>query len=407
MSQLMDLNRCHRLMEEQNLDALLVSSPLNFGYVTGFFWGNTIRSQRYVTFEYDHVPVLGQMGRSLWGGYAVVARDEESFAVSNRFVADTLDQLDCWIRDLRPYGSGWFKGTMPADWMNDDPVDMLSQALVEKGLDRKRVGIDWSSFPAGAFQKLSVKLPAIQFVDAESLLWRLRMVKTPEEIRRMRKAADVTVKAMEAAFAAAREGMTEIEFVDVMRSKSIEEGADLLWTEINFGFQPKQGTGDVRGWTPTERRLKKGDLCAVDSGGFYQMYVADMGRWFWFGREPTEEERKGYEAVLQALDEALKVVRPGTPCAQVYRIVEDILEPMGYTPAGQGHGVGLMPHEPPCFSDVSDETLEENMVMTLEIGVGIPIESPPSRRSLQIEDEILVTRDGAENLSLLPRWVIL
>ncbi|MBI2940156.1 MAG: aminopeptidase P family protein [Chloroflexi bacterium] len=408
MSVLMDLDRCHKLMDESGVDALLVSSPVNFGYVTGFFYGNNVASHRPIGYEYDHVPVVGQMEKSLSGGYAVVpgGTSTEAFVVAHRYVVGHLQgQERSWIKDIRPYGSAFLKQTFPANWMKDDPIDLLAGGLVEKGLARARIGIDGHAFPAIPFGELRKKLPEADFVDAESLLWRLREVKSAEEIRRMRKAADATVKGVQAALAAAEEGMTEIQFTNIIHREYIEQGADRAWQEVMFG-PDKERAWESGGHTATERRLRRGDFCLIDAGGCYRMYQADCCRYFWFGREPTDEEKRTYQSILDAVDAAYEVMRPGVKCSEVYRVVEDILGRLGWTPGGVGHGVGLMVHEPPCFSDFSDETLEEGMVMALEIAVAPVVPGKP-RVCPQYEDEVLITKDSAEQLTPLPRWIVI
>lgn len=415
MSQLMDIDRCQRLMEESSIDALLVTSPHNFGYVTGFFYGNVWSSPDANVLQYDHLPVVGEMDRSRNCGYAVVTRDASisPFAVVHIYTACTYNS---WIKDIRIFGPKWWQQDNPADWDKVNAINMLCSGLREKGLHKALIGVEKSELSMSVFLVLKEKLPEATFVDAGNLLWKLREVKTAEEIRRITKAVDITVAGFNKALEAVREGMTEIEFANIIHRVCVEQGGDLPWIEMHFGANNKPNKAkfglEINVHTPTDRTLVKGDFCLIDVGGVYEMYKADFCRIFWFGREPSKAEKNAYESILQAVDAAYEVIRPGTKCSEVFNVVEKILGPVGLTPSGAGHGVGLMIHEPPCFSNLCNETLQEGMVMALEICVGIPNDCANNANAylktqcLQCEEQILVTKDGVEQLSQIPRWIV-
>jgi len=158
---------------------------------------------------------------------------------------------------------------------------------------------------------------------------------------------------------------------------------------------------------PTERTLRLGDPTVLDFGGVYDGYCVDLTRTVQLGTS-TEPIRNLYKAVLEAQTAAIRAIRPGVRASQVDAAARDVLESHGLGEAfghGTGHGLGLEVHEEPrvgrSVAGQPDEPLVEGMVFTVEPGAYVP-----GTGGVRIEDDVLVTSDGCELLTDVPKRLI-
>jgi Xaa-Pro aminopeptidase len=152
---------------------------------------------------------------------------------------------------------------------------------------------------------------------------------------------------------------------------------------------------------PTGRRLKAGDFLTMDFGCVYEGYCSDMTRTVFIKdcglKQPTAKQLEIYNTVLTAQLEAMKMIKPGVVCSDVDACARRIISDAGYGDYfghGLGHSVGLFIHEEPRFSKKCDTVLEPGMVITVEPGIYLPGEF-----GVRIEDLVVVTEDGYENLT--------
>ncbi|MFO7546931.1 MAG: Xaa-Pro peptidase family protein [Trueperaceae bacterium] len=225
----------------------------------------------------------------------------------------------------------------------------------------------------------------------------LRVVKTAEEIDRLRQAAQVTDVAYEAALAMLRPGVREVEVALEMERVMRLEGAE------GSGFDIIVASG-VRGAMPhgvaSNKVIESGELVTLDFGAIVDGYHADMTRTVAVG-EVGAEERRMYDAVLEAQEAAVAAVAPGRVGRDLDAVARDILTRHGlgeYFAHSLGHGTGLHIHEDPRLSNRSDDVLAPGMIVTIEPGVYIP-----GFTGLRIEDLLVVTESGHEVLSKSPK----
>ena len=150
----------------------------------------------------------------------------------------------------------------------------------------------------------------------------------------------------------------------------------------------------------SDKKLKKGDLVTIDFGCFYQGYVSDITRTFVLGKA-NEKQKKIYDIVLKAQVAACRAVKPGLACSRLDGVARDIIMKAGYGDYfghGLGHGIGLVVHDWPRMNARSPETLDTNMVVTIEPGIYIP-----NWGGVRIEDDVVVTATGGQILSKLPK----
>ena len=237
--------------------------------------------------------------------------------------------------------------------------------------------------------------PDAEVVFADRLVGALRQVKDTDERAALKASAAVNDTAMQAAFAAIRPGMTEIEVGQVIRDSFAANGAAVAFALVASGPNgafPHHSTG--------ARKLQTGDAVVLDMGATYEGWPSDMTRMAVVG-EPPEGYQEVHDVVERAWQAAAAAAKPGAKAHEVDDAARSVIAEAGY---GEyfvhrtGHGLGLEVHEPPYLTSSSQTVLEEGMVFSIEPGIYIP-----GRFGIRLEDIVVLTADGVEILSSLPR----
>jgi Xaa-Pro aminopeptidase len=153
---------------------------------------------------------------------------------------------------------------------------------------------------------------------------------------------------------------------------------------------------------PTDAKIGDSSFVLIDWGAEVDHYMSDLTRLIFTSKIPVKL-RTIYEIVLQAQLAAIKRIRPGQSLASVDAAARKVIENAGFGPQfghGTGHSFGLEIHELPYLSPIHEGTLEAGMVVTIEPGIYIP-----GFGGVRIEDDVLVTADGYEVLSNLPKQI--
>jgi Xaa-Pro dipeptidase len=152
--------------------------------------------------------------------------------------------------------------------------------------------------------------------------------------------------------------------------------------------------------SPSDRKLQRGDLLVIDWGATADGYISDLTRTFAVG-EVDAEYKKIAQIVLKANEAGRAAGRPGVPCANVDSAARSVIEAAGYGTYfthRTGHGIGMEGHEEPYIRDDNVRMLYPGMAYTVEPGIYLP-----GRGGVRIEDNVVVTKDGVEVLSDMPR----
>lgn len=287
-------------------------------------------------------------------------------------------------------------GDNPATWRQ--AFHNAAQAL---GLDGKRVGVEPNRMRVLELRYLETALPKAQILSAEALFNQLRMRKDSAEVEAMRQAVHIAQQALQATLPVIRPGVTEREIASELFIQLLRAGSD-----PELPFQPIVSGGPHSAdphATPSDRPLQKGDLLVIDWGAASQGYISDLTRTFAIGEIEPEYQRI-YELVRLANQAGRAAGRPGIPAGQVDQAARDVIEDSGY---GKyffhrvGHGIGMEAHEPPYMFGENTLILEPGMAYTIEPGIYLP-----GRGGVRIEDNVVVSADGAQTLSDLPRELI-
>ena len=273
----------------------------------------------------------------------------------------------------------------------------LTKKPTEKIKDLKLKNIGFDTLNAETFLQFRKLLRGKARLKSKSeLVWNLRKVKDEEEIKLIRKAAEITSRAMEKAYEIVQPGMTEIEAVAEIEYEMRKAGAWGYAFETLLASGPR--TAYCHGYC-TEKKIKKGELVVIDLGAVYKGYRADMTRTLVVGK-PSKKQEKIFNIVREAQEKAFQSVKSGKKAKDIDAIARNFIKEAGYGEYfvhGLGHGVGLNVHEPPTLNSESKDKLKAGNVVTIEPGIYIP-----GFGGVRIEDTVLVKRRGAERLTKGP-----
>lgn len=270
------------------------------------------------------------------------------------------------------------------------------------GLTGKAIGVEYLSMRMLEMRRIEQAAPGCQFMATEPWMPTLRMGKEETEVSHMRQAIGIAERAMQRLLdeRALSPGRTELEVASDLRVAMLREGGE------GEAFSPIVVSGPNSALphaSPSSRQLSEGDLVTIDWGAIYRGYRSDITRTFVLGTPSPEMERM-QDAVLAANQAGRMAVRPGRPAQEVDRAARRAIAEAGlgdFFVHRTGHGLGLETHEPPYIVEGNLELLEVGMAFTVEPGVYIP-----EVGGVRIEDDVLVTEQGAETLTTLSRELL-
>lgn len=245
---------------------------------------------------------------------------------------------------------------------------------------------------------------ALTWTSTERVVEQPRLVKDASEIATLRDAAARLTGVAESAFRSIRSGVTEREVAGSIEMAMRAAGYERLAFDTIVASGPNAALPHYRAGT---RILKPGDLVVLDFGGVLDGYCSDLTRTVSVGA-PTPDALRLHAAVRDAQRAAMEAVKPGVPATSVDGAARGLLESRGLGEAfghGTGHGLGLDIHEEPRVgpprSHSASVQLEPGMVFTIEPGAYLP-----GMGGVRIEDDVLVTGDGCEVLTSVPRELL-
>jgi Xaa-Pro aminopeptidase len=241
----------------------------------------------------------------------------------------------------------------------------------------------------------------LRWLAAPDLIERLRAIKDADELARMRQSARLISDVWTAAVRRLKPGVSELAVAADIERRMKLQGAS------GPSFETIVASGSRSAWPharPTPKLLRKNELVVLDQGAILRDYCSDMTRTVFLGRSSASVRNRAralYGAVLQAQAAAIAVIRPGTSAATVDAAARDVFKQSGlerYFTHSTGHGLGLEIHEMPRLGRGEETLLEAGMVVTVEPGVYVE-----RFGGIRIEDEVLVTPQGAEILTSASR----
>ncbi len=339
--------------DDLGLDAILISSPENRRYMSGFTGS---------------------------AGWLLISRDDATLATDFRYVEQAGKQApDFRIHRTAP-GLGWFP-----EWTAEHNVKRI-------GFESDDVTISLhNAFRKAADESETTNHP--ELIPTSGIVEQLRVYKDADELALLAKAIEIADEAIDEVAPRIEPGITEEGVAWELEKAMRERGAEMI------SFDTIVGAG-ANGALPHHRAddtvIKPNDAIVIDMGAKYEGYCSDLTRTIFVG-EPDAKFRRIYDIVLQAQLAAEEQVRAGMTGEEADAIARDIIAEAGHGDDfghSLGHGVGLAVHEFPRLGPRAEDTLEDGMVFTIEPGIYLP-----GWGGVRIEDIVVMENGRARVIS--------
>jgi len=368
------LRRARLLMQEKKFEMLLITSPHNFRYFTGldsYFWESPTRP---------------------W--FLLLSLNQDPIAIVPSIGKTALQKT--WIKNVK---------TWQSPNPNDEGITALQDTILSIQSNECSIGCEIGMeshlrMSIKDFQKLNTNLTNHSFVDASPLIWKLRIIKSENEISKIKKIISIASNVFDELPKHLQIGQSEIEICNIMKKTLLDFGADhTLYMSCASG----PGGYDQIICDPIEKKLQNGDILIIDTGTTLDGYFCDFDRNFGFG-EIADSAKMAYDILWLAAEAGMDSAKPGASCADISNAMLSILHKNGISSNSvgrMGHGLGLQMTEPPSIMSNDNTVLEENMVIAIE-----PCLEYAPGTMLVHEENILITNNGYERLtSRTPRTI--
>jgi len=337
------------LVRKQNLDGLIVTNMNQIRYLTGF---------------------------SGSAGLLVLAGRQAHFLTDFRYT----DQAHKQVKGARVHT---VKGAL-TEVLKDFP---------ELSARNRRYGYATETTAVAALRQLEKTLAECLLVPADHVFSQLGWVKEKEELTAITRAVEIADLAYERILNLVAPGIRERELAAELEYQMMMLGSEkaAFDTIVASGYRSAMPHG-----TASSKRLQKGDFVTFDFGAMVDGYVSDITRTVVVGKA-TSRQKKIYNIVLRAQQAAIRKMKPGVTCKAVDQAARQVISRAGYGKNfghGTGHGISIEVHSGPRLSQLSDDKLKANNVVTVEPGIYIS-----GWGGVRIEDDVLVTRTGRRVLN--------
>ena len=352
------IDKLKKLAAEADFDAVLITSPENRFYFTGFNSSD---------------------------GFLLACADEAVFITDGRYI----EAAEKTVKGCRVVLQ-----TRSAEQLRD----------IFSSFNISTVAVEADRMTLGEYSRYASALSGFELIADGSLdkkINALRAVKEPEEIEKILSAQHIAELAFEHICGFIKEGKTEKEIQLELDFYMLSHGAEALSFET---IAVSGANGSMPHGVPGDRRVQKGDFITMDYGAVVDGYHSDMTRTVALGCV-SEEQRLVYNTVLKAQQAAIDVMLEGVSGKQADAAARDVITAAGYGEYfshSTGHGVGVEIHEYPYVSYANEKPLCEGNVITSEPGIYLP-----GKFGVRIEDMILVGKDTNKNLTNCPKELII
>ena len=274
-------------------------------------------------------------------------------------------------------------------------LDLIVEVI--SGCGEGKIGIEASDLNVTTYSSLRERCPHVTWIETTGVVESQRQIKDADEIGMTRRAVEIAERSFQSVVPMIRASWTELEIAHQLEANMRTLGAEGVSFPPIVAFGPG---GALPHYHPSERTLGDDATLLIDWGACFRGYASDLTRTLHRQDRPSRFD-SAYLAVLEAQQAAIEAIKPGVQGSEVDRAARTILEKAGLADAfihGLGHGIGLEIHESPRMSSICDETLVSGMIVTVEPGVYFEGDF-----GIRIEDDVLVTDQGHEVLSSLPK----
>lgn len=341
------VNKLRGVLQDNGLDALLVTSDINRRYLTGF------------------------TGSS---GYVLLTMDNRYFLTDFRYMEQAAEQAAGWT--VVQHGPKFIETV---------------QELLPKG--NVRVGFEQDHVTFSAHAAYAEALKPAELVPVSGAVEDLRKFKSEEELKTMRRAGDLADATFRHILNVIKPGMTEqdvnLEMEFYMRSHGAAGSS--FDTIVASGERSALPHG-----VASSRVIQGNEFVTFDFGALLDGYCSDLTRTIALG-QPNPKLKEIYDIVLEAQLYSLENIKPGMTGRECDALARDIITRYGYGEYfghSLGHGLGMEVHEQPRVSKLSDDVMQPGMVITVEPGIYLP-----GIGGVRIEDDVVITESGISLLT--------
>ncbi len=344
-----------RTLKADQADALLVSNATNVRYLTGFTGEDSV---------------------------LLLTRDRAVIVSDGRFTTQLAQECPGLDARIRPIGQ--------------TQTDVVADAVSKLGVHR--LLFESAALSVAEYEAFRDKLPTVDLFGVADRVEALRAIKDKGEVAAIREAVGFAERAFAMLRAGLRPGESEKDVADALEGYLRRCGA------TTASFPPIVAVG-ARSALPharptAETRIGDADFVLIDWGATGRPYKSDLTRVLVTGKVTPKFERI-YRTVLAAQERGIAAIRPGVMARDVDAEARSVIEEAGFGPFfdhGLGHGLGMDIHEAPRLRKGADVPIRAGMVITVEPGIYLP-----GWGGIRIEDDVLVTPDGCEVLTGVPR----
>lgn len=345
------INRLNKILGELRLEGILLSSPENLRYITGFTGSD---------------------------GLALITSEDKFFLTDSRYTTQAEEEVrDFAIEEykIKPKGI----------------VDKI------KSLNIERLGFEAEHMSFDFYRRINKELPNQGLIPLSRELKPLRSIKEKGELELIAAAVRIASESLSSVLNEIKPGVKEKSISLKLEYLMKKKGADKVAFDIIVASGKRSA---LPHGVASEKELETGDFVIIDFGISYRGYHSDETCTLVIGKA-SKEQKKVYQTVKDAHDKAIDAIKPGVKFSKIDFIARNYIEKAGYGNFfghGLGHGVGLTTHEEPSLSPLSDGIIEAGMVFTVEPGIYIP-----HWGGVRIEDMVLSTKEGCNVMTFLPK----
>ncbi len=356
-------------MKRGGLDGMLVSSPVNCFYLTGFEKPNG---------EFRAIEIL--------------VTPKYLFIITNPLYAEAVKN---WSKNTPEKTRGEIEIKISS---HKTPAQLFSHICETYG--SKTLGFEGRDLKILEYLNLNKSLKNVELITADQIFSDLRAIKDNEELENIKTAARITDTVFSKILTIIKPGLTEKEVANEIDYMMRKNGAD----ENAFETIVASGANSaVPHHKTSDKKLKDREIVLLDFGARFRGYCSDMSRMISLGK-PNEKEIQAYQLVLKAQEEALDKIRVGMTGAEADRISRNFLKKAKHAKFfihNLGHCLGLNIHESPGIGPAGFEKIEEGMVFSVEPGLYFV-----GKFGIRVEDIVAAINGKIENLTHSPKELI-
>jgi len=360
--------KAREVLDKHNIDVLIASTPVNVFYTTGMPTLH-VAPNPILYVLYNQFPTM-----------SMVRRDGQECAFT-WIVYQSTDKWT-WVEDIT--------GTIsPQQTMQE-----VCNKIEEWGMSDKTIGLE-SLMPRYQYDYIRQRFAGATIVDGDRAFLDMRLTKTEEEIKRIKRSTQIAEKAIMNVIDASKEGITDNELLQIARRTIVDEGAE-GWDHLTMGLGTSDPEAPGMGYT-----VNQGEINRIDIGAVYKGYISDISREFVVG-EPPEGAKEHMDLTIKVQEYLEENIMPGVNALQLNKDAKKFAKSL----KGRGmvfvtvHSIGLECEEVHIFSPMRtlDIEFEEGMVLDLEVW-----KSFKDFHLVGIEDCYRVTNSGVERISSLDK----